>query len=244
MIPTRLMPTGSVPSAEHYVQDGLIAMWDGIENAGWGVSDPDASVWRNLVTGSGVDIQKAYGGAFTDAGLVFPTSYGKALETGFTPPQGPLTIQFTGTVTSASTGGCLWGFQWLGPAGTMHECFVAVNARAQLLRYIVNSAGTSANNNAYDVGRTTPLGAWMVSVTAGDPTGTPYWSIYLDGTLVNNSRLPQGWMALRPFLIGNRAFVNSPFRGVVHCIRMYSRVLTADEIKHNGDLDRRRFKLP
>lgn len=37
-------------SARSYVQDGLIAMWDGIENAGYGVHNPNATVWKNLIT--------------------------------------------------------------------------------------------------------------------------------------------------------------------------------------------------
>ena len=43
-------------TAKDYVQDGLIAMWDGIENAGWGVHDPNATVWKDLI-GSGYDFQ-------------------------------------------------------------------------------------------------------------------------------------------------------------------------------------------
>ena len=35
-------------TARDYVQDGLIAMWDGIENAGWGTHDPNATVWKDL----------------------------------------------------------------------------------------------------------------------------------------------------------------------------------------------------
>lgn len=43
-----------VPTAKDYVQDGLISMWDGIENAGWGVHDPNATVWKDL-SGNGHD---------------------------------------------------------------------------------------------------------------------------------------------------------------------------------------------
>ena len=39
---------GGSPTARDYVQDGLIAMWDGIENAGWGVHDANATAWSNL----------------------------------------------------------------------------------------------------------------------------------------------------------------------------------------------------
>ena len=31
-----------------YVQRGLIAQWDGIDNAGTGVHDPNATVWKDL----------------------------------------------------------------------------------------------------------------------------------------------------------------------------------------------------
>ena len=39
-------------TAKDYVQDGLIAMWDGIENVGWGAHDPNATVWKDLVGGA------------------------------------------------------------------------------------------------------------------------------------------------------------------------------------------------
>ena len=31
-----------------YVQDGLIAQWDGIDNEGTGVHNPSATVWKDL----------------------------------------------------------------------------------------------------------------------------------------------------------------------------------------------------
>ena len=40
---------GGLPTAKDYVQNGLVAMWDGIENAGWGVHNPNATVWKDLV---------------------------------------------------------------------------------------------------------------------------------------------------------------------------------------------------
>ena len=38
-----------VPTAADYVQTGLVAMWDGIENAGWGVHDSNATAWKDLI---------------------------------------------------------------------------------------------------------------------------------------------------------------------------------------------------
>ena len=46
-----------------YVQDGLIAQWDGIENAGRGVHDANAATWVDL-TGNGCDFPvQAYMGS-------------------------------------------------------------------------------------------------------------------------------------------------------------------------------------
>ena len=42
--------TGGV-TARDYIQDGLVAMWDGIENAGWGKHDENATNWVDLVSG-------------------------------------------------------------------------------------------------------------------------------------------------------------------------------------------------
>ena len=47
------------PSARDYIQDGLVAMWDGIENAGWGKHDDNATEWVDLV--NGVSLKPRYG---------------------------------------------------------------------------------------------------------------------------------------------------------------------------------------
>ena len=38
-------------TASRYVQDGLVACWDGYENAGTGLHDPSATTWKDLVGG-------------------------------------------------------------------------------------------------------------------------------------------------------------------------------------------------
>ena len=36
-------------SAKDYVKDNLVAMWDGIENIGWGQHDNNTSIWKDLI---------------------------------------------------------------------------------------------------------------------------------------------------------------------------------------------------
>ncbi|MBQ1429034.1 MAG: hypothetical protein IIZ06_05145, partial [Kiritimatiellae bacterium] len=55
-------PSG--PTARDYVQDGLVAMWDGIENAGWGQHDASATTWKDL-TGNENDLSLWNGSVVT-----------------------------------------------------------------------------------------------------------------------------------------------------------------------------------
>lgn len=50
-LPTRLSSLGWLDpiTARGYVRKGLVSMWDGIENAGWGIHDSNATVWKDLV---------------------------------------------------------------------------------------------------------------------------------------------------------------------------------------------------
>ena len=49
-----MLAGGGVPTAKSYVQDGLVAMWDGVENAGWGTHSNSTTTWVDL-TGNGYD---------------------------------------------------------------------------------------------------------------------------------------------------------------------------------------------
>ena len=40
---------GDTYTSEGYLQDGLVAQWDGINNAGVGLHVPDSGVWKDLV---------------------------------------------------------------------------------------------------------------------------------------------------------------------------------------------------
>ena len=50
-----------------YVQDGLIAQWDGIDNVGTGVHDPNATVWKDLA--GSYDLSLLPGGRWSGDGM-------------------------------------------------------------------------------------------------------------------------------------------------------------------------------
>ena len=61
------------PTARSYVQAGLVAMWDGIENAGWGVHDATSRTWVDL-TGNNHDMSLASSVTIGDDAMVFGAS--------------------------------------------------------------------------------------------------------------------------------------------------------------------------
>ena len=60
-------------SAKSYVQDSLVAMWDGIENVAFGEHDSTSRIWKDL-TGNGYDVDRQFNsyvsGEFDDNSLV------------------------------------------------------------------------------------------------------------------------------------------------------------------------------
>ena len=86
---------GGVPTARDYVQDGLIAIWDGIENAEWGVHDQNATVWKDCVNGE--LMTKILG----DGGLVSFGNMSVDVSLGYLIPQNKIQI-----INAINTGRC------------------------------------------------------------------------------------------------------------------------------------------
>lgn len=47
-----MMSGKRTPTAKDYLKFNPIAIWDGIENAGWGVHDANATAWQELISGT------------------------------------------------------------------------------------------------------------------------------------------------------------------------------------------------
>ena len=72
--------SGSV-SARDYIQNGLVAMWDGIENIGWGQHSDSASAWVNLMGNSNYDFTLQNNASWASDGLITNQDYSRAAET-------------------------------------------------------------------------------------------------------------------------------------------------------------------
>lgn len=99
--------TSHAATSVGYIKNGLIAHWDGVENAGRGVHDSAATVWKDLVAGRQFSL---YNVAVEDNAMVFAgaqTSYGElsAADTAATfenASDGTLEIVYASRSTSRS----------------------------------------------------------------------------------------------------------------------------------------------
>ena len=108
--------SSAAPTSRSYIQKGLAACYDGVENAGAGVHDPHAATWVDL-TGHGNDGTVGSGITWAANGWVCTGGADLAAKVRFTcGPQG------VGTVTTA-------GALTIGPGATLEVDSTALEAR-------------------------------------------------------------------------------------------------------------------
>ena len=219
---------GGVPTAKDYVQDGLIAMWDGIENAGWGVHDASARTWKNLVGGIDLPLGNYPSQIYFTSNSLYASNGRSAEREDAETIDGPITYEvcwvrvnkFDQTADTRSYyGQCnldIYAGQFWHKTSSDGGIMSPVNGLAQeSVPFTMSVVGTMG-------------GSWetlIPYVNATQISGSKYSSqISTQGI-----RIGSGW--------------NVPI-SKHHNIRVYSRALSADEIRHNYKIDKARFNLP
>ena len=221
--------------ASAYVQDGLVGLWDGIENAGAQSHDNQATVWKDL-SGNGNDGTVSSNVSWTDNGWTNssdgqPVTVGSAIAG--TLQKSPYTIEMIVTPTALTR-----RFTYFGnysSQGFGLENYYGNGANGTIRFY---------NNNKPDIATGVPVDAGTmnrISLVA-TPTLQQY---YKNGTLAATTEKTLQTLASASCntVIGgelNRA--NFAFKGTFHAFRLYNRALTADEITINANVDRVRYE--
>ena len=231
--------------ARSYVQDGLLLHFDGIENAGFGVHDATATVWKNLGTAptdANVIHQSADPGShWTDVGYYFDgASYAQVVSA--VDPGVRYTIQFVGSVDrneNPNPDGANWPTYFGSPND---QCNLYTGDNGDTLYFKVDkqndssSAGGRSNRSKwtgqtftalFDNGRTAltqtdQYGTWQERELKA-PIGARQWMIATAGG-------------------DNAARALRFMRGTVHAVRVYNRVLTEAELAWNAQVDQARFR--
>lgn len=206
---------GGAPTARDYVQNGLIAMWDGIENAGWGVHDAAATVWADLVGGYDLTI----------IGSVQPNNVqGDATVASRRPA-----IDGIQTVEVCARLWRIGGNELMFCSGPTDQSRLGVVSYSSTI--VQTMAGkfwslAQANNQLMTISATNDScfadGVQLAPLTHGADT----WN---NGSVVG---------------IGGRESRLYAAPGEYYSVRLYSRTLTAAEIAYNNAIDKERFGLP
>ena len=244
------MLAGGGLSAKSYVQGGLVAMWDGSENAGWGKHEAAATRWTDL-TGNGNDIvnvrltsqqyweDNAYYNSRDIAGLKdglgYMPSNGLILDT-FAPSDGHRTFEFciipyTHMLTTYVHAATAYGY-------TSKPIISGWQGVSQRIVLPTGAAGGWT--------WTIPDGSvWHMSVIRTG--GSLITDFYKDGVFAKRVS-GNVWRPTEdcPMILG---CASSGDRHDVcgkckyYALRIYNRALSAEEIAHNYAVDKARFNL-
>ena len=236
-------------TARSYVQDGLVAMWDGIENAGWGVHDNNAAVWKDLIGENDLQFSKRWGNA---SGYSAEWRDNCAVKTNNVDFGGWAYIKRFGTATTqpqvfgevAQTIEIrVWIDENVVASGSaMLVCNMNQAAESIYIviyparNYLAMRRSTSDFTGTLQFSHTYPFASpHTISVTRAN-TG------YCDGEELQRSTVVDNWSDRTQFYIGGENYgKNRSFTGRIYSVRIYDRALTAEEIAHNAAIDRRRF---
>lgn len=208
-------------SSGAYVQDGLIAQWDAIDNVGTGVHDPDATTWKDLVGTRDLPLLDGKASFADGDKLVIVSSSGYSV--------GP-----AAACTNYRT------LEWAGAENTAGKFAFLAGSSGRVI--IFENGGVAAVMASTSYKKIPPLPTTF-AVTYDENNVFSYWA---GGTNLTVQTSSDGWgagsIASGVVIGGRHATETSPYSGKINAIRLYSRELTAAEMKYNEAVDRIRFQ--
>lgn len=231
------------PTAADYIQDGLIALWDGIENYDWGVNVQGSRTWYDLINGYELNKQ-------INSSVYFVTS-----EDAFVLNQGYARVSNNETVSSVD--GSLFDSYNAGDSTIEVICGDCINQCGP--SFIASATGSVWGKGAISYG--TYGSSYPQTIFIRSYNGT-----YRPNPIVEYSCGPDVWwhsvtMVENGYLRGwfdgvELEYSTQPIASDVQCarfvinravayraIRIYNRALTEDELRHNRIIDKIRFNL-
>lgn len=237
-----------------YITDGLVAIWDGICNAGWGAHDPNATVWKDLVGDADFDFSTATGSgsievednAIVKTDVINPASGAKGCI---------IADPSSWTIEAAMQflkGESVNGHSGVGsyPIGLVNNFttldFGVMTSSTAVKRIAFYSAIIDNYNNptAYAKGTFTACqSGFPASASLDDVRKVAF--VFKDGK--STTIREGGWSSSTVFPFIVRALNsgrNTKGKQRIFCIRLYNRALTAAEVAANYTVDKARFNLP
>lgn len=235
--------TQFLPTASDYIQDGLVGLWDAIENVEYGVHDDVSTVWTNLVDGTYTGITGALNTNYCWTDKAFKR---------FTISLGSATCDITDSlleavrdasfsyevVSSNPNQSANWYAQLVNIQDSLSQMYN--KGISLIIRREEDGLVCMANGASYF----TPGMEFYLSSCEDLSTSTAvfdngYCSLYSDSDLCKSKAVQTSDTFSGCFVrIGG---ANYGFRGDFHCVRIYNRPITQQEINHNRMIDKARF---
>ncbi len=242
----------AAPASRSYVQRGLVAQYDGIDNIGTGSHDSSATTWVDL-TGNGNDGTCANELSWSDdgwsvSGACKPVTLGTGIASVISKTN--CTIEVACKPSFVNKRFVYFG-QYNG--STSYRSMSLENAVDGKYRLFRTRVSSSAGD--YNWAGITPAGAAETFVSFAFALANKYPKFYKDGELKATATVAWGdASATTTSVIGGELWASSnrtgsnfdsnykvAFNGTYHAFRLYDRVLTEDEIAWNAKLDAVRF---
>ena len=216
-------------TAADYIQDGLVAMWDAIENVGWNEHDDDSAVWIDLVGEKTLTLRN--NAHFAADRLVCPNTGAPAFS--ISPIEGIYSYEI-GFMTDVTRG-------------------IVIYVRNGQYGYIYNNQywcnGVPGNNKP----SICTLSNWVskdlcMSFVDSEESGTMTVA-YRDGIDITKFGRVDYWRQPNYSLFAIGGYYGNyqnpddtgTIRGHVRYVRLYSRALTPLEVQYNHVIDSFRF---
>lgn len=209
--------------AEHlknpYISDGLYAMYDGIWNAGLGIHQTSISSWKDLVGNNDAEIDPSQ--VFEDYAFEDGIHQCKLI----TMIGLPFTIEICTTDINQTSA---W-FMLMGSANDF--CSIGIQSKG-------GNPSWKTNNGA---GSTVKFSGGTISARAFDDKK---YQLVSNGNTFGAIADSGDFRGQGTDLVWSKPWNQNRGTKKVHCIRIYSRALSDDEIAHNNAIDKARFNLP
>ena len=223
---------GEAYTSASYVQDGLIAQWDGIDNVGTGTHNPISAVWKDLKGSCDMTLLNN-GESWANGKALYVDGAGAA---GSTAAPRYTTIE---VVYKMSSGACLFvsGLKW-------------GNTDWYISRIVAFSGGTMAIFTNAHSGQTIYIpdanGDVVHSLSAvyEDNSSDVVISASMDGYVRTQNTVQTSWYdATGVVMVGDRKTTarSEPWAGEIYAIRLYDRALSVGELAANQKVDEARF---
>ena len=220
------------------VRRGLVAHFDGVDNAGTGTHDPAATTWADL-TGNGntgtlaANVTWAANGWVNDANC-YPVSLSAGTISPVTASK-TFTAQFAATPSRGNVRECFFG-QYNAPGITIEHNSGGVSDGRIRLYY---NLGSAVSQEYADI--TVVAGEWASITATSKPGEQTVWKNGSQSQSMANALSGTLTAECNSTIGSDLARTTMAFRGTYNVFRLYDRVLTEDEIKVNAAVDAVRF---